>query len=678
MRELGNQVDYYVSTFYYQVPTLNFLAPQVTAYHRLETHETLPLSLDSNKGVVMFVDADRKSFFQQAQQYYPHASFQEYKGPNGQTVLYEIYLKPADIAATEGLVASYYQNANWSGKPSMVRNDANFNFDWRDGDPAAFPFSVEWKGILFAPAYGTYHLVVRAPSPVAIYLDEVQVAFTGTGEQTAEIELAKGNHTIKIRAVAQNGHFDLLWQPPTGELTPIPLSSLLLPPITNNGLVGSYYANGNWQAPPAYVEIDPWIHFYFHNPPLQRPYTVEWIGKIKILNAGQYHFGLESIDESALYIDNQPVINDQTPNQYVEKVVDLPAGFHLFRLRFADRTGSTHINLYWTPPGSEKEVIPSNVLFPLQAGENIKNTITLVDETAAQPGDTSNNPVNPTNLPALQAQLLWKTGSCGSGQGQLKSPHGITVDKNGNIWVADTGNRRIVGITPQGKFFKVFGQSGAGQGQFLQPYDLVVEPDGNLVVLDSERQNFLQRFTQTGVFLTSFGSTLSTYSPRGLGIDHTGNLYVADTGGKRLLKISPTGDLLVQWNNEDGGLGFSQLLSVDIASDGLIYIVDPNGLIWKLLPDGKFLNWPAVAPVDTATGSHIGISSNNIIYVTDPENRRVLSFTTRWTAIRSITSLDRNQSLFSKPVGLAIGRDDTLYISDNIACQILAFKLTKP
>ncbi len=118
MRGLGNQVDYYVSTFYYQVPTLNFLAPQVTAYHRLETHETLPLPLDSNKGVVMFVDADRKSFFQQAQQYYPHASFQEYKGPNGQTVLYEIYLKPADIAATQGLVASYYQNANWSGKPS--------------------------------------------------------------------------------------------------------------------------------------------------------------------------------------------------------------------------------------------------------------------------------------------------------------------------------------------------------------------------------------------------------------------------------------------------------------------------------------------------------------------------------------------------------------------------------
>jgi 4-amino-4-deoxy-L-arabinose transferase-like glycosyltransferase/sugar lactone lactonase YvrE len=678
MRGLGNQVNYYVSTFYFQVPTLNFLAPQVTAYNRLETHETLPLPFDSKKGVVMFVDADRKPFFQQAQQYYPHASFQEFKSPQGQTILYEIYLKTTDIAASQGLVASYYQNSNWSGSPGMVRNDTNFNFDWQDGDPAAFPFSVEWKGILFAPVYGTYHLVARSPSDVNILIDDVQVALTGAGVQTAQIKLAKGNHTIRIRTVAQSGHFTLLWQPPNGELGPIPLSSLLLPPITNNGLVGSYFANGNWQNPPAYVEIDPWIHYYFHNPPLPRPYTVEWIGKIKIANAGQYHFGLESIDESSLYIDNQQVVNDVSPNQYVEQAVDLPAGFHLFRLRFADRTGSTHINIYWSPPGSERTIIPSDVLFPLLAGEKVINTVTLVKETPAQPGSATSNLLNPTDLPTIRAQLMWETGSCGSGQGQFQSPHGITVDQKGNIWVADSGNKRIVGITSQGKVFKVFGQAGDGQGQFLQPYDLVVEQDGSLMVLDSAKQNFLQRFTQTGTFLASFGSTLGTYSPRGLGIDNTGNLYVADTGGTRLIKVSPTGDLLVQWKNEVGKLGFSQLSSVDIALDGSIYIVDPNGLIWKLLPDGKFVNWPAIAPIDPATGPHVGISSNNIIYVTDPEKHMVVSFNPDGKLIGQLSSLDGNQALFSKPVGLAIGSDDTLFVSDNTACRILAFKLARP
>jgi 4-amino-4-deoxy-L-arabinose transferase-like glycosyltransferase/DNA-binding beta-propeller fold protein YncE len=678
MRQMGNNVNFYVSSLYYQTPTVNFLAPDVTSYHPIQPHETLPVVLDEKKGVVFFVDADRKPFYQQAQQYYPHAIFQEFKGPQGQIILYEIYLKPSDIEASEGLVASYYQNANWSGTPDLVRNEANFSFDWSDGNPAAFPFSVEWKGILFAPVYGSYHLVAHAPSPITIYLDEVQVILTGSGEQSAVIELAKGNHTIRIRSVGQKGHFDLLWQPPSGKLSPIPLSSLLLPPITNNGLVGSYYANGNWQDPPAYVEIDPWIHYYFHNPPLTRPYTVEWIGKIKIANAGQYHFGLESIDESSLYIDNQQIINDQSPNQYVEQVVDLPAGFHLFRLRFADRTGSTHINIYWSPPGSEQAIIPSDVLFPLQAGEKVINTLTVVKATQAQPNGATSNPLKPVELTEISGQLLWETGSCGSGQGQFQSPHGITVDPQGNIWVADTGNQRVVGMNASGKFFKTFGQNGGGKGQFLQPYDLIVEPDGNLVVLDSGSQNFLQRFSQSGEFLASFGSTLGVYSPRGLGIDRAGNIYIADTGNARLAKISPSGDLLAEWKSEAGKLAFNQLVSVAVAANGSLYVVDPDGEIWNLPPDGKYENWPAVTAIDTATGSHAGISSNNIIYVTDPEKQMVLSFNTDGKLTGQLSSLKENQALFSKPVGLAIGSDNTLFVSDNVACRILAFKLARP
>jgi 4-amino-4-deoxy-L-arabinose transferase-like glycosyltransferase/DNA-binding beta-propeller fold protein YncE len=678
MRQMGNKVNYYVSSFYYQTPTVSFLAPAVTSYLPIQPHETLPVVLDDQKGVVFFVDADRKPFYLQAQQYYPHASFQEFKGPQGQIMLYEIYLKPADIAASEGLVASYFQNANWSGKPFMVRNEANFNFEWVNGNPLGFPFYVEWKGVLFAPEYGAYQLGVRTPSPVAIFIDEAQVVLPAPGEQIAKIELAKGNHTIRILAVARDGHFTLLWKPPSGVLSPIPLSSLLLPPITNNGLVGSYFANGSWQNPPAYVEIDPWIHYYFHNPPLQRPYTVEWIGKIKIANAGQYHFGLESIDESSLYIDNQQVINDLSPNQYVEQVVDLPAGFHLFRLRFGDRTGSTHINIYWSPPGSEQTIIPSDVLFPLQAGEKVINTVTLVKESPPQPNVANSNALNPTDLPAISAQLLWETGSCGSGQGQFQSPHGITIDQKGNIWVADSGNKRIVGITPQGKAFTIFGQAGDGQGQFLQPYDLIVEPDGNLVVLDSGSQNFLQRFSQTGKFLASFGTTLGVYSPRGLGIDRSGNIYIADTGNARLAKISPAGDLLTEWKSGAGKLGFNQLVSVAIAADGSVYVVNSDGEIWKLSPDGKYTNWPAIAAIDTATGSHTGISSNNIIYVTDPEKQMVLSFTANGQPAGQLRATNQNPGLFSKPVGLAIGPGNTLYISDSISCQISAFKLLTP
>ena len=63
-------------------------------------------------------------------------------------------------------------------------------------------------------------------------------------------------------------------------------------PITNNGLLGRFYANPQWEGTPAFTEIDPWVDFYFHITPLPRPYTIEWVGSIHIPSDGHYLFGL--------------------------------------------------------------------------------------------------------------------------------------------------------------------------------------------------------------------------------------------------------------------------------------------------------------------------------------------------------------------------------------------------
>jgi 4-amino-4-deoxy-L-arabinose transferase-like glycosyltransferase len=366
MAERGNTVDYYVSTFYFDTPTIRFLAPDVTNAHRLETSDTLPVRTDSQKGLVFLIDADRKQFLQQAKDYYPSAIYQEFTAPNGTPILYEISLSPSDVQAVQGLTASYYNNDNWSGSPSLVRQEKNINFDWSDGDPVPFPASVEWNGVLLAPTYGAYRIVAHAPAPFEMNIDQVPVVFQNNGEQTADLTLAKGTHTLQIRTQGQPGHYELKWVPPAETETPIPPSAFVLPPITNNGLLARYYANGQWASPPAFTQIDPWINFYVQTIPLPRPYTVEWVGNINIPSDGHYLFGLESIDESALWIDEKLVLDDQTLNQYQEAGIDLAAGLHPIRVRFADRTGYTHINLSWTPPGGTREIIPQKVFFPPQ------------------------------------------------------------------------------------------------------------------------------------------------------------------------------------------------------------------------------------------------------------------------------------------------------------------------
>jgi hypothetical protein len=89
---------------------------------------------------------------------------------------------------------------------------------------------------------------------------------------------------------------------------------------------------------------------------------MEWGGKIMANKSEICDFDLESINHSQLYIDDKLVLDDKTLNQYQGKTIDLSEGIHEIKIRFSDLTGATHINLFWKPPDSELQYIPSNVL----------------------------------------------------------------------------------------------------------------------------------------------------------------------------------------------------------------------------------------------------------------------------------------------------------------------------
>ncbi len=74
MAKMGNSVDYYISAFYYHVPTIQFLAPAITDYQRLDSDVTLPVPSDGKKGIVFLFDATQTELFMQAKRYYPSAT----------------------------------------------------------------------------------------------------------------------------------------------------------------------------------------------------------------------------------------------------------------------------------------------------------------------------------------------------------------------------------------------------------------------------------------------------------------------------------------------------------------------------------------------------------------------------------------------------------------------------
>ena len=140
----------------------------------------------------------------------------------------------------------------------------------------------------------------------------------------------------------------------------------------------------------------------------------------------------------------------------------------------------------------------------------------------------------------------------------LTKAWGVAVDGSGNVYVADTVNHRIQKVTAAGDVTTLAGSGsrGAADGagvasSFSGPRGVAVDGSGNVYVADTDN-NRIRRIAAGGVVTTLAGSgspgaadgdgvAASFSSPFGIAVDRSGNLYVADTGNNLIRKITMTG-----------------------------------------------------------------------------------------------------------------------------------------
>lgn len=149
---------------------------------------------------------------------------------------------------------------------------------------------------------------------------------------------------------------------------------------------------------------------------------------------------------------------------------------------------------------------------------------------------------------------LGKPGVAGNGPDMFNQPSSVTTSLNGDIYVGDghggESNARIVQFSKDGKFIRAWGKKGTGPGEFGLPHAIAVDSTGRVFVGDRPNSR-IEIFDANGKFLEEwrqFGR------PSGLYIDANDNLYVADhqsdkkvnPGFKRGVRIGSTHDGVVK------------------------------------------------------------------------------------------------------------------------------------
>ena len=174
---------------------------------------------------------------------------------------------------------------------------------------------------------------------------------------------------------------------------------------------------------------------------------------------------------------------------------------------------------------------------------------------------------------SLQGNLLSVFGCHGDKNGQFKQPRGLAFNNNKLLYVVDGHNHRVQVFQQDDKFAFSFGNRGNNPGQFQYPARIAIDPNNNVLVTHSFA-NCIHLFTHNGQFI----QTINSYGPYAITISPSGYLITSHHGDDNKIRVwSPTYQLINQfgkWGLKQGE--FYDIKGMAIDSSGTIYVAEGN------------------------------------------------------------------------------------------------------
>ncbi len=295
-----------------------------------------------------------------------------------------------------------------------------------------------------------------------------------------------------------------------------------------------------------------------------------------------------------------------------------------------------------------------------------------------------------------QLRLAEIIGERGVGAGQFNSPTGLSVDRSGVLYVADSYNHRVQRVTPSGGV-AIIGGRGNGRGQFLSPQGIATDKERAFYVVEQGNHR-VQKFSAQGVLQLMFGKPGGGQGelrgPMGIAVSlSTGDIFVADTGNHRVQRFSREGQFLGLIGAPGGlytPLVSPQAVAVD-AGDNLFVADTLARRVVQYDPQGRPV--PRLAPLALAQPRALAVDVGGLLYVADSlppepmatdEAGRVQCIDLGASFLRGEVRYGERGRVLARPSGLAVsplmeqseaaslGFGD-LYVSDTRSHRILRF-----
>jgi DNA-binding beta-propeller fold protein YncE len=208
----------------------------------------------------------------------------------------------------------------------------------------------------------------------------------------------------------------------------------------------------------------------------------------------------------------------------------------------------------------------------------------------------------------------------GWGQGTFKVAHGLRIDRDDNIWTTDNALHVVRKFSPDGQLLLTLGED---DKMFRSPDDLVFARNGDIYVADAGNGRVVQ-LNREGKLIRTWGvkgkGTSEFAAAHGIAIDKQDRIYVADRGNHRIQVFDRDGKFIDEWKGFGNPFGALVVGSELLVSDG-----DAHTISHLSLKDGK-MNAQWGDPETLKLPHLMAVAPDGSLYVAEVNGKRVQRF----------------------------------------------------